>query len=259
MPNFIYAGNGLYVGASTDTKPTVPAGYRAYETDTFDEFVSDGTFWWLRDVPGRFSDRRNGWYPSGAGANTGVGLFGSVSSGTGASGQNFSVDTTNNYRYVLGQTGTTQGNKGGFRMNTTVALRKWNPKLFCRFQLNDATNMRLYIGLMGVSEPIGDSTFDAGVVGFLIGFRSTDTLYQVINNDATGSTVVANATTDGSTTITMDTTSQIKVWIVADEANSKFWYKINNGAYQGVTADIPSSTNSLTWMCQCEKSDAAAA
>jgi len=40
-----YAGNGLYVGLSTDTKPTAPVGYLFRETDVGDVHVSDGTFW----------------------------------------------------------------------------------------------------------------------------------------------------------------------------------------------------------------------
>jgi hypothetical protein len=34
-----------YVGLSTDTKPTAPAGSRFYETDTGHLYVSDGSAW----------------------------------------------------------------------------------------------------------------------------------------------------------------------------------------------------------------------
>lgn len=252
----IYAGNGLYTGLSSDTKSsTAPVGYRFYETDTGDSFISDGKYWWIASIPSPFSQKKVGYLPYGASGTAGFGLLNSMTAATNPGSQTFANDTTNG-RYLTCISGTSTGNKGGLRVNSAILLRQWNPRMRIRFQLVSTTLMRVYIGFIGggPTEPAGDDPYGAGASGLTFGCISGATNFQLLHNDSSGATVVDD------TGVAIDTALHT-LSIVADEAaaSNKFAYKLDSGSYVNVTADIPSSVNSLTMCYQNETNESGVA
>ena len=254
---FSYIGDGLYVGTSTDTKPTAaPSGYRAFETDTGDYFVSDGTYWWLSGMPAPNSTKKVGYWPNGAsGGSGGVYLLSTLSSPTGTGSLSFVIDTTNG-RYENMPSGTTSGNKGGLKTAAAVSIRGFNPRVRIKFKLATTTNTRLYMGYSSTATDLtGDDPLNA-LQGVLFGMSTSSATsaanWLVMHNDGSGATAVDDTTTAFDSNV--HTLS-----LVADEANTRFAWKLDNGSYTNVTTDIPSTTTGLFFFIQTETSAASAA
>jgi hypothetical protein len=231
-------------GLSTAAKPVAPQGTRFFETDTGDTLVSDGTYWWLRGVPGPFSTKR--WGIMTWGAHTiGDGMLNLTTAATGAGGQTFAADNTNG-RYLLCVTGTTIGNKGGYRVSSgSMVMRQWNPRMRFRFLLNATTDHTLSRGYFGFTtnvEPTGDDPLNARS-GFMIGWISTSTNFIVIRNDVTGATDLSGNV--AATAQALDTFMHT-VSIVADEPNSRWSVKWDANDYVHYTTDIPVNTAAMT-------------
>jgi hypothetical protein len=248
-------GNGLRTGLSTDTKPTLGAGFRFYETDTGDTLTSDGTYWWLTAWPGVMSPRRFGSVPTSGNTTIGNGMIGTVSPATGhASNTNTFSDPNGRYNTVT--SGAVSGDRGGYRYNSNLMMRINSPRMRFRFQLpasTDYTLARLYIGMAVNQEMTGDDPLNAAN-GVLVGFISGGANFQVMRNDGTGATVLADVAASAQA---LDTAIH-NVYIVADEANSRFSVRWDNNAYVHFTTDIPGSTNALTLIYQNETNTAAA-
>jgi hypothetical protein len=260
MANFVNIGNGVLVGASTDTKPTAPAGYVARETDTGDTLMSDGTYWWLVGQPSALSPRRTGFLSPGPSISNGqIGLLSALTAATGAGGTNNTIsftDTTNG-RYFLGISGTTTGNRGGARQGNIVTTRGMSPKLVFKFKLVSTTSQNFWLGFIGggPTELAGADPFGAGASGIVFGVSTTvATNWAIMYNDAAGATVIDN------TGIAYDTNVHT-VKIVGDDANTKFMWSLDNAAYValGTPAAIPSQTNSLGVIAEIETQDSGVA
>ena len=254
-----YAGNGLYVGLSSDTKPTAPSGYRFLETDIGDMLISDGTYWWLNGSPSPFSTRRFGYFSMSASATVGAGMLGAFSTATGAGSQNFALTDSANGRFITGITGTTTGNKGGWRIASILSARRWNIRMRFRFKLVSTTLQRAYLGFFGTSnpptEPTGDDPFNgANLQGFCFGCISGATNFEIISNDNADATVVT------STGTALDTNVHT-VSLVGDEDNSRFSWKLDSGSYNHIStaASIPTSAGSLSVCFQNETNESGVA
>jgi hypothetical protein len=252
-----YAFDGIYYGLSTDTKPTAPAGYRFFETDLGDWHISDGTYWWLMGMPSGLSTRKIGYLSLGGNAtNTGVGMFSNITAAATA-GTQFQALSSTDGRSQLCISGTTSGNKGGYR-NSSVMLftRQQNPRIRFRFKINQSTDAAYYLGFCGstVPELTGDTPLDnlSGVIFGVMPTTST-TNWSICRNDG-------DATSDMTNTGTaFDTTNIHTLSIVGDDAGSRFSWKLDSGSYNHLTTEIPAQTTQISFAFMCETRTNAAA
>jgi hypothetical protein len=242
--------NGVLSGLSTDTKPVSPAGYEFIETDTGDEHLSDGTYWWIKTL-GPLSAKKIGIYPAGVTNTVGLGLFSTMVGGTSAGSQSFALDTTNG-RYLGAVTGTTTGTKGGVRAAGPLFLRPYNPRFRIRFSVTDTTAVTLYIGFFPVAEPTGTAPMDTGSQGVLFGLNNFNTTnFVVMHNDNAGTTIA------DSTGTAIDTGLHT-LKLVADDANVRYSWSLDGGAYTHITGNIPANNTNQTLIMQNEtQADAA--
>lgn len=255
----VNAGNGLWMGLSTDTKPAVAAGSRFFETDTGDELISDGTYWWLMGYPSPFSTRRIGILSTGPSlANGQIGMCSGLAAATGAGGTNNTIqfsDNTNG-RYFLGISGTTVGNRGGARQGSIVTTWGMNPKIRFKFKLVTNTNQNFWLGFIGggPTEPSGVGVLSAGSPGIMFGVNSgLATDWAIMSNGTSGSAVVTD------TGIPFDTNIHT-VNLVGDSANTRFAWNLDGGAYSFVTttASLPTTTNGLGFVAEIETEETVA-
>ena len=245
-------GNGQIIGLSTDTKTAYPAGYRFFEEDTGDVHVSDGTYWWLMSI-GPLSNKRLGHFPSGV-TTAGDGMMINWTAPTGAGTQSFVITDTGNGRYILIISGTTLGNKGGFRMAASgMSIREWNPRTRFRIALGSTTLRRDYFGFASLNADLtGDDPLN-GASGFMFGYlAATSANYLIMHNDGTGATVNID------TGIAASTATKI-VSLVYDNANSRFSYSIDGGAYSHVTTELPAAGANLTMHMTLETNESGVA
>jgi hypothetical protein len=249
-----YAGNGLWTGLSTDTKPVSPAGYRYFETDTGDTLFSDGTYWWLTGMPSAYSQRKVGYFPMGSSGTVGTGILSTLTGATGAGSQNFGITDTTNGRFLTAITGTTTGNKGGLRVNIgQLTIRNWNPRIRIRFKCVTTTLQRLCLGLTTNAEPAGDDPFAVSTyVGVALGCKSGDTNFQILHDDTAAGTTIFD-----DTGVAIDTEVHT-VSIVADEDNSRFSWSLDGSVYTHITTNIPTTQN-LTVVLQNETNESGVA
>ena len=256
----VFKGNGHWIGLYTDTKVARPAGNTFFETDTGDTLVSDGTYWWLTSLPGPLSPRRWGTVPLGATGTVGVGMFHALSAATGI-GTTTAVISDANGKYLNLPSGTTTGNRGGYRYNVNTAwARHHDPKFRMRFQLPAATDYtlsRLYIGFGTNQEMTTDDPL-ANINGVMVGFVSANpaTHFKILHNDG-GATADYDDDVAGTTQATDTAIHDLR--IVADTTNSKFAVKWDNNAYVNVTTDIPAASTNLTLIFQNETNESGVA
>jgi hypothetical protein len=247
-------GNGLWIGLSSDTKPSIATGSRFYETDTGDNFITDGTFWWLAGYPSPLSNRKTGSYPSGTSALVGTGLLSQVIASTGAGSQLIGFDATNGKSFNA-LSGAVSGNKGGLRVNSSYFIRQFNPRIRMRFKMGTTANENAYFGFVGGSpaELATADPFGAGVPGVVFGINTGNaTNFVVMHNDTAGATVIDDTGT------AFDTTTVHTVNLVADNANTRFAWNLDGGTYHFITTDIPSAINSLAPIMSVETEEAVA-
>lgn len=242
-----HLGNGMYVGLSTDTKPTVPAGYRYYSTDTGDWEQFDGTYWWIQSL-GPLSQKHVGFGPCGGSVTNGEGMLISMTASTGVGSQAFLTDATNG-KYANYTTSTTSGNKGGARVNQPSILREYNPRIKMKLTLNNTTLCRYYLGFAPTAELTSDDPLNT-LDGFLFGYIATaGSNYLIMHNDGSGATVSDDTGTAS--------TGVREVRLVCDNTNSRFSWSIDGGAYTHVTANIPRTSQAMTTHFTCETAEAA--
>jgi hypothetical protein len=224
---------------STDTKPTtLPTNFIAQETDTYIEWIWNGTSWRMKDP---FLQDIKKYGSQSMQHIQGDGLFNNMTNSGMASG--WAVDTTLKRKYIRMSTTTTITTTVGWcdstNSNTTTNM---NPRLYCEFRLNQTTNQRIYIGFRQNATPFtGDDPLNA-LWGFLFGARSTSSVWEILSNDGTGATVTAAVTA-----VTTIDTGMHKVWVVSDSGNSQFGVSIDGNAFQYVStaASIPAATLGL--------------
>lgn len=230
---------------STDTKPTtVPTNYIAYETDTNINYIFNGTVWKFLDPCLQDYKRYAG---HSFGQSQGDGVLGGLSTAL----LTTTVDTTLFRKRQRSATGATSGTIAGYRQNTaTWVARSLNPKMYVEFRCNATANFRLYLGFQSnITQATGDDPLNA-LSGFYFGNRSTDTAWQLMSNDGTGATAFTAVTG----TVTTFDTNLHKLWIVADNANTRFGVSIDGQAYQYVSSDIPAATTAMAGHMEIQNS-----
>jgi hypothetical protein len=251
-----YTSDGVYYGLSTDTKPTAPAGYRFYETDFGDTSISDGTYWWLAGPPSALSTRKVGYLTWGNNVSNSIGHFANNTAAATAGTQFQNLNSADG-RHQICISGTTTGNKGGYRSSSVMLFsRQQNPRLRFRFKINQSTDARFYLGFVGTTAPelTGDTPLD-NLHGFIFGVMPTTstTNWSLCRNDG-------DATSDMTDTgVAFDTTNIHTISLVADDSNSRFSYKLDSGSYQHFTTEIPAQTTALSLVYLCETNTNAAA
>ena len=100
-----------------------------------------------------------------------------------------------------------------------------------RFKLASTTLQRNWFGMATNAEPTGDDAFN-GTYAFVIGTISGSPNFQIMRNDASSGTVLAD------TGIAVDTNIH-EVRLVGDEANTRFSWSLDGSAYTHYTTDVP--------------------
>jgi hypothetical protein len=160
--------------------------------------------------------------PFGAGGNNvfGTDLLNTVTlgNGTGNTHQQ-SIDTTDGVRFLC-TTGTNNTKVRAGWWGTANVMRKFNPTFTVRFRLNQAQASSqgiLYIGFINVTaQPAaGTSMLNTLLdtkIGVLFGFRSSDTTFMIMSNNAqTLATYTAAGTPNSSATDTIVHTLSISL------------------------------------------------
>ena len=115
------------------------------------------------------------------------------------------------------------------------------------------SNTRLWIGFSSSSAvPTGIDALNA-LHGWMIGYRETDTNYQIIGNDGAGATLFGDAgVAKGAGITTLE--------LLMDDTLPKCGYSINNATPVFVTntASFPANNPVLYFMAMIETSDALA-
>jgi hypothetical protein len=188
------------------------------------------------------------------GARAGTGLFAGAAGFTSASTGSRQDSTTGGKVVTAFITGSSNDDQAGFHgdeSNTTglYVRRDQNFKMKCKIQLPDITTVRFAIGVAALEDLPGntDTILDTGVEGFLFYWSSTITSnIELRRNNASGSSV------DISTGVSVSTNTPITFEIIADEANSRIGWAINEGSITYYTTDIPSATTSMNYFVKAE-------
>lgn len=144
--------------------------------------------------------------------------------------------------YVNYATGATIQTAAGFRETQTLVARQTNPYMYVKFRINQTQpDTRAWFTFdSGNATPNSDDAFNAKSA-FGLGFRAADTTWQVITNDDTGATGYASAGIG-----TIDTAIHT-IELVGDDANTRWGYSFDGGAYTYVTTDTPAQSKMLLW------------
>jgi len=185
----------------------------------------------------------------GGSSTTGFGTASGTTATVGTS--SFNVDTTG--KFTNWATTTTANAQAGFRTGNAVTMtRSNNPRLVCKFRLNNTSNVRfgIYFSSAATAFPTAGSDDPLSTsVGFGLIKRSTDTTNFQIGHRVTGS-----ASYDASG-IEINTNTHI-LQIQADETNSGFKWSWDNGVWSNVvTTNVPASTSTLRYGVYVETSD----
>jgi hypothetical protein len=133
-----------------------------------------------------------------------------------------------------------------------VGRRLFGMRMKTKMKVDSTATGRVYFGVLGANAlPISDTPLASGVPGVLVGYRSTDTNWQIIQNDATGAAAASNITGP----IAKDTawhTIEIK-WAASGNVDVIF-----DGTTQTLSSDIPPTTNDL-WFNQVVQTTSTAA
>ncbi len=232
-----------YYGLAADSKPTTYGGVavvtnsKYLETDTGAEFFFNGTSWiGVANRVRKWNTTRR-W--GGFNGITWEGMFSSISTVGGAANVNSTIG-----RFVTYTTGTVNGDQSGGKQ-TNLTYRKFNPYLKLKMRPNTTTVQGGWWGFSSSSsDPTGDTDGDAKSY-FMLGFRTTDSNFQIIRND--GSTPATYVDTG----IAINTT--VRTWeLVADETGTRWGWAVDGGAFTYYTTIIPAATTVLTIVIEME-------
>lgn len=210
---------------------TSAGGTVPLETTMFPDTASGGSNWGL-------------W---AGGSRQGTGLFSSAltfGTLTGFQGSNTSNQPTTDMA-----TGTTTGNTAGFQgfqptQGGFYTARNQNFRFKCKFQVDSLLNRRFAIGLAALASlpALTDTYLATAIPGFLFRWSSTtDTTVKLLRNDSAGAAVTVD------TGVTLAANTPVTIEIIADEANTRIGWAINEGAVTYYTTDIPANTTALNY------------
>jgi hypothetical protein len=229
----VNTGNGIYAGLSTDTKAItgIPNGSRFIETDTGNTFTWNGIIWFphLLDT-GKSVGARIGF--GAASTGNGIGMFQTTVQGGGAATAS-SNTTSADGNCVTHTTGTanTKARAGWWSNALCQVMRKFNPLYMIRFRLGQAQTSNqgiFYVGLQSLNaQPttatsVLDTYLDTKI-GVLFGFRSSDSVFKILSNNAqTLATYTTAGTPNSSATDT--TVHTLIIQITDSPAQINWWY-----------------------------------
>lgn len=155
-------------------------------------------------------------------------------------------------------TAASAGSNAGWRTNVTFTQRSFNPRLRARFKLaSSATGQRLFIGFRGdISTDASNDNDPLNLeAGFMLGLRSSDTVFQQVSNDSTGGSYFTNIT--GSPAVD---TNVHTIEIFGETDYPRWGYRFDGGApvYESNTNNMPGATDQLGIMFMIQSQDGAA-
>jgi hypothetical protein len=230
-------------GTTNDRRGTtwnIPAGWIFNETDLpFQRFRWSGTAWIQINGRGYNTNRKHGGF-------NGAGYEGILANVTITENGNVANVNSTIGRYRTYTTGTTNLDSAGLRVNS-ITYRKFNPYLKFKARPNTSTVQDGWFGFTSsTTDPTGDTEATAKSF-FAVGFRTTDTNYQIIRND--GSTPATYVDTG----VVVNTT--LRTWeLVGDETGTRWGWAVDGGAFTYYTTIIPAITTLLTLIMHMELS-----
>ena len=151
------------------------------------------------------------------------------------------ADADSNGSFTSLTTTSTSQTNAQFSGKTDLApfLPSLNPKLYVKFKMPNAGNIRMYIGFTDLT-PVSTVTFDTlnNNVGMGIRFDTTnDTKFVVLNNNGGGT---------ATETVTSTTPTSGTIYTLSVECNSGTWtLKLNGSTLRSTSANVP--TTQLSW------------
>jgi hypothetical protein len=242
----VHLGNDLFMGLSTDTKPTGnPAGARFFETDLSKIWWYDGFKWRQQTGMLPSSGRKTGiFFPSGNGSLGGQLMFCSGMSTTGASVTGIDTATTNGY-YQNSPTTATLGNACGLRwIGVQATLLKLNMTFKIKMSVDTNTNNRFFIGFRSSNGDwvVGDEPA-ANVHAMFIGARSTDTVWVIGTNANSATSTYVNYNKDGvGGTLALDTNIHS---VEITTASGSVSFQVDNNSVHTISSPVPGATQNL--------------
>jgi parallel beta-helix repeat protein len=162
-------------------------------------------------------------------------------------------------RYQRHDTTTTAATTMGLRLTILYTMRGWNPVLRTKFRVTRGTGApRIWIGFWtdATTNPTGDDALNTKS-GVFLGARSTDTNWVAGSNDSVGATTFTNFLPGNTgSPIAIDTGIHIAE-VMADDANSRFRIRLDQGRWMNVTADIPAQATAMSPFVMIQNSAAA--
>jgi len=250
-----YQSGLLITGTNADrtggTWTNLAAGWKFLETDTLLLYYWSGTTWFLFNNPKHPGIKRTGeWHAfqqlqSGSGILQG--LWTATATGTGAlTGPIRS--SSNTIRWTTGATGGSSAGNRATVGGVTYFERDQNFLLSIKAKLNQTTNERSYIGLIGsTAAPVlgVDPAANLHAVGFFLD-TSVDANWHILQNAAAAS---SNTTTINNVAAA-DTNAHV-FSIRAVNASAKFQYAYTSGVpdanttWTDINTSIPAATSGL--------------
>jgi len=188
----------------------------------------------------------------GLGTTQSTGILGAngtaIAVGTGASGGISRVSGAGlGWRHT---TGATINSIGGARFNSNLfTQRDFNPWAQIRMRINQTANTRCFWGFTSSNAaPTSGADQLNALSGVMFGYDSgVDGNWHIYQNNGTGasdSTTIANVAAAGTGIHTFA--------LRADEANTKFQYSYDGGAWADINTDIPASSTGMGLIFQIE-------
>lgn len=157
--------------------------------------------------------------------------------------------------YSYGGLDTSHGQTANYTSSTTantqaglkwvgVTQRNFNPYFRVKIYNASSSAVRFVFGLFGTDTAVSsDTILGSGIAGVVLGFRASDTNWQVFNNDSSGP--MATPTDTG-----VAKAANVKVLeIISSSAN--IICRIDENVVATLTTDIPVTTTMLALHCYC--------
>ena len=158
-------------------------------------------------------------------------------------------DATHGY-YGQFDTTTTTGNSKGLDTVYKQVRRKYNPKLFFKFQIPTTTTVRVFIGFVsGIpTYTLGDDYLNAKS-GFGL-YVTSGGAFRVGSNDGSGVTAFTAS-------LAAIDANPHTLYIEADEAGGRWGYSFDGAATTYITTDTPASTTQMAFVFGVQTNTAA--
>jgi hypothetical protein len=251
-----------FANAATARSSTIVAGAKRttfiggameahrFKDDVGDTIIIDDTY---STIPGLLQQPTSKRWGTWTGTNTSSGVVNGLISGMtndGTATQQLDNTLGSRIRFT---TAATADSPAGNRYSATHTYRTFNPKLRVQFSLQQTTNQRLWIGFIGNTTVPTLDTYTDNKRFFGLALRAADTNFHIAHNDGSATTTWIN-------TGRAVNTSMHTIYLVADEANSRWGYMFDfTQKYPTwITTNVPGNIIALTFLSEMETSVATA-